>query len=68
MSLHTDLAAAKETIAKIRALEKGYGFHVALAHDASWMKERSDSVLISLLDDYMKAAVEKGRIARDEIP
>ncbi|KAF1842780.1 Metallo-hydrolase/oxidoreductase [Cucurbitaria berberidis CBS 394.84] len=68
MSLHTDLNAAKDTIAKIRTLERGCGLHVALAHDASWLKQGSDSVLMSLLDDYMKAAVKEGRIARDEIP
>ena len=68
MSLHTDLTAAKDTIAKIRTLEKECDFHVALAHDARWLKEGSDSVLMSLLDGYMTAAVKEGRIARDEIP
>lgn len=68
MSLHSDLAAAKETITKIRTLEKECNFHVALAHDASWLKKGTDSVLMSLLDDYMEAAVKGGRLARDEIP
>ncbi|CAO2656510.1 Nn.00g053130.m01.CDS01 [Neocucurbitaria sp. VM-36] len=68
MSLHSDLHAAKETIAKIRNLERERDFHVALAHDASWLKKGTDSVLMSLLDDYMEAAVKEGRLARDEIP
>ncbi|KAH7345883.1 beta-lactamase-like protein [Pyrenochaeta sp. MPI-SDFR-AT-0127] len=68
MSLHSDLEAARNTIAKIRTLEKDHGFHVALAHDASWMKDGKDNVLMSLLDDYMRTAVAEGRIARDEIP
>lgn len=67
MSLHSDLDAAKDTIVKIRTLEKEYNFHVALAHDASWMKEGTDAVLMSLLDGYMRRAIEEGRIARDEI-
>ncbi|KAF1937901.1 hypothetical protein EJ02DRAFT_505734 [Clathrospora elynae] len=67
MSLHTDLAAARDTITKIKMLEKEYGVHTALAHDASWLKKGTDRVLMSLLDDYMKeAATEK--IPYDWIP
>lgn len=67
MSLHTDIAAAKSTIAKIQILEKEHGFHVALAHDAGWIKEGTDEVLMSLLDTHMKKAA-KERIPKDEIP
>ena len=49
MSLHSDLPAAKKTISKIRAMEKDLGFHVALAHDAEWLKNGTDLVLMSLL-------------------
>jgi outer membrane PBP1 activator LpoA protein len=67
MSLHTDLAAAKDTIVKIRTLEADYGARIALAHDASWMKKGTDSVLKSLLDDKMRLAA-KEKIPYDEIP
>jgi hypothetical protein len=67
MSLHADLAAAKDTIASIARLEKDYGAHIALAHDASWLKKGTDEVLMSLLDDKMRVAA-KERIPYDEIP
>jgi hypothetical protein len=67
MSLHADITAAKDTISKIRILEKNFGFHVALAHDARWLKDGSDEVLLSLLDDHMKRAARE-RIPHDEIP
>ena len=64
--LHADIPAAQDTIAKIRMREKDFSFHVALAHDASWMKEGKDSVLFSLLDEHMKIAA-KERIPKDEV-
>lgn len=67
MSLHADISAAKSTIARIRILEKEFGFHVALAHDARWLKEGSDPVLMSLLDEHMRTAARE-RIPNDEIP
>ncbi|KAF2707701.1 Metallo-hydrolase/oxidoreductase [Pleomassaria siparia CBS 279.74] len=67
MSLHADISAAKATIAKIRILEQQFGFHVALAHDARWLKEGTDPVLMSLLDDRMTKAA-KERIPQDAIP
>ncbi|KAF1949058.1 Metallo-hydrolase/oxidoreductase [Byssothecium circinans] len=67
MSLHSDISAAKDTISKIRVLEKQFGFHVALTHDTAWLKEGSDEVLMSLLDEHMKCAA-KERIPKDEIP
>jgi hypothetical protein len=67
MSLHSDIPAAKNTIAKIRILEKNFGFHVALAHDARWLKDGSDEVLMSLLDEHMKQAARE-RISNDDIP
>lgn len=66
MSLHGDVSAAEDTIAKLRVLERECGVHVALAHDASWIKEGSDAVLMSLLDDYMVRAA-KERIVKDEV-
>lgn len=55
-SLHQDICAAKETIARIRQMEQDYGVHIALAHDASWMlHEEENPVLFSLLDeDFVK--------------
>jgi hypothetical protein len=67
MSLHTDLVAAKDTIANLRMLETDYGAHIALAHDASWLKKGEDEVLMSLLDDKMKVAA-KEKIPYDKIP
>jgi len=66
-SLHTDIASAKATMAKIRTLELECGAHTALAHDASWLKKGTDQVLMSLLDDKMKTAA-KERILYDQIP
>lgn len=67
MTLHTDITSARDTMAKLRALETDYGAHIALAHDASWMKQGTDRVLMSLLDEGMKLAA-KEKIAHDEIP
>lgn len=65
MSLHSDLEAAKDTIAKIRVLQKEFDFHVALAHDAEWLKEGCDQVLMGLLDPQMQVAA-KERIPNGE--
>jgi hypothetical protein len=48
-------------------LEIDYGAHIALAHDASWLKKGTDKVLMSLLDDTMRVAA-KEKIPYDEIP
>ncbi|KAF1975706.1 Metallo-hydrolase/oxidoreductase [Bimuria novae-zelandiae CBS 107.79] len=66
VSLHADLDAAKDTISKIRTLEKDFGFHVALAHDAEWLKHGSDPVLMSLLDTQMQLAARE-RIPKEEV-
>ncbi|KAL1603693.1 hypothetical protein SLS60_005282 [Paraconiothyrium brasiliense] len=66
MSLHADIETAKDTISKIRVLEKEHSFHVALAHDAEWLKEGSDQVLMSLLDTHMQLAA-KERIPKEEV-
>lgn len=66
-SLHADLPAARDTIARIRILDRNPDVHVALAHDASWMKEGKDQVLMSLLDADMRKAARE-RIPNDEIP
>ncbi|KAI1618179.1 beta-lactamase-like protein [Exophiala viscosa] len=50
--VHEDLDQAKETMRKIRELKQQHGFHIALAHDATWMKAKErDQVLFSLLDE-----------------
>ncbi|KAF2009809.1 hypothetical protein BU24DRAFT_357460 [Aaosphaeria arxii CBS 175.79] len=67
MSLHADICAAERTISNIRVLERDYGFHVALAHDAWWLKQGTDAVLMSLLDDHMREAAQ-ARILRDGRP
>ncbi|PVI02246.1 Metallo-hydrolase/oxidoreductase [Periconia macrospinosa] len=66
MSLHSDVDAAMDTIERIRVLERIHGVHVALAHDASWMMEGKDEVLMGLLSEEMKKTVgekiEKGEV------
>ncbi|KAF3386208.1 3-hydroxyisobutyrate dehydrogenase [Penicillium rolfsii] len=47
--LHEDTTAARDTLARMRIMEE-LGVHIALAHDASWMEEENDAVLLSLLD------------------
>ena len=49
--LHTDVAAAKDTLARLRVLQSQLGVHIALANDASWMEKEDDEVLMSLLDE-----------------
>ncbi|KAJ4296316.1 hypothetical protein N0V90_006361 [Kalmusia sp. IMI 367209] len=66
VSLHADLDAAKDTISRIRVLEKEFNFHVALAHDADWLKEGTDQVLMGLLDEQMRLAA-KERIPHEEV-
>jgi hypothetical protein len=53
-SLQADIEAAKDTIARIRIMEKAIGAHVALAHDTEWVKAGTDSVLLDMLDDELK--------------
>lgn len=49
-SLHQDIDAAYDTMARIRSLEKK-GVHVCLAHDLTWTQDgdRKDEVLLRLL-------------------
>ncbi len=65
MSLHTDRDAARDTIRKLKILEKEHGVHIAFAHDAVWMKTGQDPVLMSLLTDEMKVFT-KTRLHNDE--
>lgn len=51
--LHTDVAAARDTLARMRMME-GIGVHIALAHDATWMGSESNPVLLSLLDETFR--------------
>jgi hypothetical protein len=53
-SLHEDLAATESTLARIREMKIHQGYHVALAHDSSWMLTGEDPVLMSLLDEDLK--------------
>ncbi|GAQ45197.1 hypothetical protein AtubIFM55763_006660 [Aspergillus tubingensis] len=49
--LHTDLDAARDTVARVRYLETHRGVHIALAHDTSFIEDGQDTVLLSLLDE-----------------
>ena len=66
MSLHADIDAARDSISKIRVLEKEFGIHVALAHDAEWLKQGTDQVLMGLLDAEMQLAA-KERLPKEEV-
>jgi hypothetical protein len=60
-----DVCAAKDTIAKIRIMEEDLKVHVAFAHDTSWMRDGSNKVLMSLLDNQMIDRI-KERLPLDE--
>ncbi|KAL3485033.1 hypothetical protein BJX62DRAFT_247908 [Aspergillus germanicus] len=64
ISLHTDADAAHNTLVRPRIL-KEMGMHIALAHDASWMEERTDEVLMSSLDERfcedVRGALKRGK-------
>ncbi|WAO95250.1 Lactamase-B domain-containing protein [Fusarium falciforme] len=47
--LHESLGAALDTIGKLRMAVRDYGMHIAMAHDAEFIKEGKDSTLMSLL-------------------
>ncbi|OJJ55817.1 hypothetical protein ASPSYDRAFT_48061 [Aspergillus sydowii CBS 593.65] len=51
--LHTDAAAARDTLARMRMMEE-IRVHIALAHDATWMDSESNPVLLSLLDETFR--------------
>ncbi|PYI24874.1 Metallo-hydrolase/oxidoreductase [Aspergillus indologenus CBS 114.80] len=53
--LHTDLEAARDTVARVRDLKTRRGVHVALAHDTSFIEDGQDPVLLSLLDEEGRA-------------
>jgi hypothetical protein len=55
-----DITAAKDTMARIRVLEKEMGVHLAFAHDISWVEAGTDDVLLSLLDDDLRKWVDDG--------
>ncbi|KAL6405168.1 hypothetical protein AUP68_12012 [Ilyonectria robusta] len=47
--LHEDLDAAQDTIQKLREAVDDYGMHIAMSHDAEWIKQQKNMVLMSLL-------------------
>jgi hypothetical protein len=67
ISAHLDLESAKTTMRKLRTMERDHGVHMALAHDETWMREGTDTVLMSLLDTEMKLFVNE-RLAINGIP
>lgn len=57
--LHTDIPAAKKTIARLRTMESELGVHIAFAHVTQWMKDGKDKVLMSLLDNHLTVAAKE---------
>lgn len=53
--LHEDIGAARDTIRKLRAAVDKYGMHIAMTHDAEWIKGQEDDVLMSLLHPFFDA-------------
>ncbi|KAJ5292054.1 hypothetical protein N7478_001305 [Penicillium angulare] len=58
-SLHADLPTAKETISRIQTMERDLKVHISLAHDADWMLEEKDEVLLQLLDEPFKSDMRR---------
>ncbi|KEF56016.1 uncharacterized protein A1O9_07596 [Exophiala aquamarina CBS 119918] len=57
--IHQDIPAAAETIAKMREMERSHAFHIALAHDATWMMaEKKDTTLFSMLDEGFRVNID----------
>ncbi|KAL6399468.1 Metallo-hydrolase/oxidoreductase [Ilyonectria robusta] len=52
--LHMDVAAARDTIERIKKARSDCGMHVALAHDDSWLIDQSDEALMTLLSEDKK--------------
>ena len=66
MCLHTDKAAARETLRRIRVLEEAYGAKVAFAHDEQWLVEGTDEVLMGIVDEEIIEAA-RVRIPKGEV-
>ncbi|TVY21146.1 Cytochrome P450 monooxygenase andK [Lachnellula arida] len=58
-SLQADIPGAKDTIRRIRLMEKELGCHVAFAHDTEWMKKGLNQTLMVMLDSDMKRATKE---------
>lgn len=58
-SLQADIPVAKDTIRRIKLMEKELGCHVAFAHDTEWMKKGLDQTLMGMLDTDMKRATKE---------
>jgi hypothetical protein len=58
-SPHVDIEAAKMTMRKLRKMEMDHGLHVALTHDDAWIREGTDEVLMSLVNDEIKARLRR---------
>jgi hypothetical protein len=54
-----DLEKAKTTIRKLRIMEREHGVHIALAYDEMWLRQGTNTVLMSLLDVEMKLLVRE---------
>lgn len=54
--LHEDLNAAQTTISRLREAVDDYGMHIAMAHDADFIRDGSDEVLMSLLHPLFDAS------------
>ncbi|KPM40122.1 hypothetical protein AK830_g6428 [Neonectria ditissima] len=50
--LHEDVLAARHTIDRLREAVDDYGMHMAMTHDAEWIKEQKDEVLMSILHPF----------------
>lgn len=57
--LHTDVTAARDTIARLKVMEEKLGVHIALAHDASWLVEGTDQVLLSLVEEKLREKLRR---------
>ena len=61
-SLQADIPSAKDTLRRMKVMEKDLGCRIAFAHDTEWMKAGQDETLMSMLDEDMRTA------ARERLP
>ncbi|KAI1843763.1 hypothetical protein JX266_010022 [Neoarthrinium moseri] len=66
--LHEDPSVAKDTIRRLREASDDYGAHIAMSHDASWIQEGNDKVLMSILHPLFGSEGVISRIKAGEQP
>lgn len=58
MCLQDDKVSAKQTLQRMREMEKQYGAHVVLAHDSTWLQDGRNPLLLSLMHEKTRRLAE----------